>query len=86
MKIQRPIQRGRPKLTSAVNRMVLRSGERLGVAVVNASDLMAEHDGSVFMPGTNIYSQHGHEVIAREVYSVIASQILASGHGVEGLS
>lgn len=77
---------GTPELTSAVNRMVLRSGERLGVAVVNASDLMAEHDGSVFMPGTNIYSQHGHEVIAREVYSVIASQVLASGHGVEGLS
>ena len=51
---------GTPELTTAVNRMVLRSAQRLGVAVVNASDLMAEHDGSVFMPGSNVYSLRGH--------------------------
>ncbi len=73
---------GTPELSSAVNRMVLRSSQRLGVAVVNAGDLIAEHDGSVFLPGTNVYSQRGHEVIAREVYSVIASQVSASGAGL----
>ena len=72
---------GTPELSSAVNRMVLRSGQRLGVPVVNASDLIAENDGSVFLPGTNVYSQRGHEVIAREVCSVIASQLLAPVSG-----
>ena len=68
---------GTPELTSAVNQMVLRTSQRLGVAVVNASELMAGHDGSVFLPGSNVYSQRGHEVIAREVYSIIASEVMA---------
>jgi len=70
---------GTPELTSAVNQMVLRTSQRLGVAVVNASELMAGHDGSVFLPGSNVYSQRGHEVIAREVYSIIASEVMAVG-------
>ena len=49
--------------------------------MVNASDLMAGYDGSVFMPGTNVYSLRGHEVVAREVYSVIASQVMAPRAG-----
>jgi hypothetical protein len=69
---------GTPELSSAVNQMVFRSGQQLGAAVVNASDLIAEHDGSVFMPGSNVYSERGHEVVAREIYSVIASQLLTS--------
>ena len=76
---------GTPKLSSAVNRMVVHSGERLGVPVVNAIDLMGENDGGVFMPGTNVYSQRGHEIIAREVCSVIASQVLASRLATENL-
>ena len=68
---------GTPELTSAVNQMVLRASQRLGVPVVNASDLMAGHDAGVFMPGSNVYSQRGHQVIAREVYSIIASQVFA---------
>ena len=74
---------GTPELTSKVNRMVLRASQRLGVAAVNASDLMAEHDDSVFLPGSNVYSQRGQEVIAREVCSVITSQISAPRAGFE---
>ena len=69
---------GTPELSSSVNWMVLRSGQRLGAPVVNASDLIAEEDGSVFMPGTNVYNQRGHEIVAREVCAAIASEVLAS--------
>ena len=68
-----------PELWSAVNQMVLRTGKRLNVAVVNAQDALAEYDGEVFIPNNHRWSDFGHEVVAREVEAVVASQVAQLG-------
>lgn len=64
-----------PELWASVNEMVLRVGKRLGVAVINAQDALAEYGGEVFTPNNHRWSEYGHEVIAREVESALASQV-----------
>lgn len=64
-----------PELWSSVNEMVLRVGARLNVAVINAQEALAEHGGEVFIPCNHRWSEYGHEVIAREVESALASQV-----------
>ncbi len=64
-----------PELWSSVNQMVLRVGKRLDVAVINAQEALAEYGGEVFTPNNHRWSEYGHEVIAREVESALASQV-----------
>lgn len=66
-----------PELWTAVNKMILGLGERLGVAVINAQEALSEYGGEVFLPGNHRFSTYGHEVVAREVESVLASQIIS---------
>jgi len=68
-----------PELWSAVNQMVLRIGERLNLPVVNAQDALAEYDAEVFISKNHRWSGFGHEVVAREVEAVVASQITRLG-------
>ena len=64
-----------PELWSAVNQMVLQVGKRLDVAVINAQEALAEYGREVFTPNNHRWSEYGHEVIAREVESALASQV-----------
>jgi len=65
-----------PELWSSVNQMVLRIGRRLNVPAVNAQDALAEYEGEVFIPNNHRWSEFGHEVVAREVEAVVASQVV----------
>jgi len=62
----------------AVNEMTIEIGRRLNVPVINATEIMAAHDGTVYQPTTNFWSQDGHQIMAREIGSVIASQVRAT--------
>jgi hypothetical protein len=64
-----------PELWAEVNDMVLRLARRLGVAVMNAQEALGQHDGTVFLTNNHRWSEFGHEVVARELASVIASEI-----------
>jgi len=64
-----------PDLWRSVNQMVLRVGERLRLPVINAQEALEEHGGEVFVPENHRWSVYGHEVIAGEVATVIASQV-----------
>jgi hypothetical protein len=64
-----------PELWSSVNQMVLRVGKRLDLAVINAQEALADYGGEVFTPNNHRWSEYGHEVIAREVESALASQV-----------
>jgi hypothetical protein len=64
-----------PELWAAVNQMILRVGKRMGVAVINAQEALSEYGGEVFLPGNHRFSTYGHEVVAREVESVLAAQV-----------
>lgn len=70
-----------PDLWSSVNQMVLRVGERLGLPVINAQEALEEHGGEVFVPENHRWSVYGHEVIAREVATVIAGQVTELSKG-----
>jgi hypothetical protein len=63
-----------PEVWSSVNEMVMRVGERLNVAVINAQAALAEYGAEVFIPANHRWSEYGHEVIAREVEAALASQ------------
>jgi hypothetical protein len=73
-----------PELWSSVNAMVLRLGERHGLPVVNAQQALEGHGGEVFIRGNHRFSAYGHEIVAREVERVIASQILVLTSGGDG--
>lgn len=64
-----------PELWASVNEMVLRVGKRLDVAVINAQEAFAEYGAEVFTPNNHRWSEYGHELIAREVEAVLASQV-----------
>ncbi len=64
-----------PELWASVNQMVLRVGTRLNIAVINAQEALAEYGAEVFTPNNHRWSEYGHEVIAREVESALASQV-----------
>jgi hypothetical protein len=64
-----------PELWSSVNRMVLRVGQRLDVPVIDVHEALAEYGGEVFTPSNHRWSVYGHEIMAREVEAVLASQV-----------
>jgi hypothetical protein len=66
-----------PGIYKAVDEMVLQLGQQLNVPVINATEIMAEQDGSVYQPRTNVWSEDGHHVMAREIGYVIAGHVRA---------
>jgi hypothetical protein len=64
-----------PEFCGEINQMILRLGKRLNVAVINAHELTTDLGGKVFQFGNHRWNQQGHEVMAREIESVLASQI-----------
>lgn len=64
-----------PELWSSVNQMILRLGQRWEVPVVNTQETLTDHGGEVFITNNHRFSRVGHEVVGREVASVLASQI-----------
>ncbi|MEK6405697.1 MAG: hypothetical protein AABN34_01900 [Acidobacteriota bacterium] len=64
-----------PELWSSVNQMILRLGQRWSIPVVNTQELLTGHGGEVFINNNHRFSRFGHEVVGREVATVLASQI-----------
>lgn len=59
----------------AVSEMTLDVGRQLNVPVINATEIMAAQDGSVYQPGSNNWSESGHRVMAREIGYVLAARV-----------
>jgi hypothetical protein len=72
-----------PEVWSSVNHMILRSGDRLNVPVINAQEALGGHGGEVFKLRNHRFSPYGHEVVAREVASVLANEVTSIA-GTEG--
>jgi hypothetical protein len=66
-----------PEVWASVNRMVLRSGQRLNVPVINTQETLGGYGGEVFKARNHRFSVYGHEIVAREVASVLATQVSA---------
>ncbi|HSE96855.1 MAG TPA: hypothetical protein VLD57_01205 [Blastocatellia bacterium] len=64
-----------PELWASVNEMIHRIGRRTSAAVIDAQQALSEYGGEVFLPGNHRFSNYGHEVVAREVESVLAAQL-----------
>ncbi|MFY9556115.1 MAG: hypothetical protein WAV47_15495 [Blastocatellia bacterium] len=64
-----------PEVWSSVNQMVQRLGNRFNVPAVSAQEALAEYGGEVFTPNNHRWSEYGHEIVAREVESVLALQV-----------
>ncbi len=65
-----------PELFKSINEMIINLGIRLGVLVMNANDMMAEQDGSVFLRDNQRWSDDGHKIMAQELTSVLAAEIV----------
>jgi hypothetical protein len=65
-----------PELFKSINEMIINLGVRLGVATMNANELMAEQDGSVFLRDNQKWSEEGHKIMAQELTSVLTSEIV----------
>jgi hypothetical protein len=66
-----------PDLWSSVNEMVARLGRRFQVPVINAQNMLEDYDGDVFIPNNHRWSRYGHELVAREVESVLIPEVTA---------
>jgi hypothetical protein len=64
-----------PELWSSVNQMIERLGKEFNVPVISVQDALSDYGGEVFIPSDHRFSEYGHEVVAREVASVIAAQV-----------
>jgi hypothetical protein len=64
-----------PQLWSSVNEMVRQLSERLGVTYIDVQDALSAHGGEVFISENHRWSAYGHELVAREVQTVLASEI-----------
>jgi hypothetical protein len=65
-----------PELFKSINEMIIKLGARLGVAIMNANDMMAEQDGRVFLRDNQKWSEEGHKIMAQELTSILTSEIV----------
>ena len=65
-----------PELWAAVNQMVMRIGKRLNLPAVNAQEALSEYGSEVFALNNHRWSELGHEVVAHEVETVVAAQVV----------
>jgi hypothetical protein len=76
-----------PEIWTSVNEMVRNLSRAKGVAMVDCSGALSEHGGEVFLRENIRYSAFGHQVLAREVARVLASEIIilqGAANGVAG--
>lgn len=66
-----------PSLWASVNEMVGRIGKSTNTAVIDVQSALSEHGGEVFLPNNIKWSRAGHQIVAREVEDVLASQIMS---------
>jgi hypothetical protein len=66
-----------PSLWPSVNEMVGRIGKSTNTAVIDVQSALSEHGGEVFLPSNIRWSRVGHQIVAREVECVLASQIMS---------
>jgi hypothetical protein len=66
-----------PSLWPSVNEMVGRIGKSTNTAVIDVQSALSEHGGEVFLPNNIRWSRVGHQIVAREVECVLASQIMS---------
>jgi hypothetical protein len=64
-----------PELWFAVNEMLAGVAKRHEIPFIDAQEALGEHGGEVYMAANHRFSPWGHEVVAREVTRVIASQL-----------
>jgi len=64
-----------PALWSSVNQMVARLGQRMKVSVIDAQEALGEYGGEVYLPNNHRWSAFGHEIVSREVESILAREI-----------
>jgi hypothetical protein len=64
-----------PELWAAVNQMVIDLGKQFRLPVINAQESLGGHGSEVFMLNNHRFSEYGHEVVAREVESVLAREV-----------
>lgn len=65
-----------PGVFSSINEMVRRVGKRAGIPVIDAQGALSEHSGEVFLRDNIRWSQFGHQLVAKELERVLASEIL----------
>jgi hypothetical protein len=66
-----------PSVFSEVNEMAKRVGRELNVPVIDAQGALDQFSGEVFLRDNIRWSRFGHEVVARELERVLASEIVA---------
>lgn len=66
-----------PDLWYRVNEMVRGLGRSMDVPAIDTLGALSQHGGEVFLRNNIRWSRIGHQVVAREVESVLASQIAA---------
>lgn len=64
-----------PALWSAVNRMVKQVGQRFNISVIDAQEALSEFGGEIFLPNNHRWNCYGHEIVAKEVEAILASEI-----------
>lgn len=64
-----------PELWAAVNQMVKELGERLNVPVIDAQEALDGYGGEIFIPNNHRWSKYGHEVVAREVETILTGEL-----------
>jgi hypothetical protein len=73
-----------PILFASVNEMVRRVSKRKGAQVVDAQGALCERGGEVFLPQNIRWSRLGHDLVARELENVLASEIIRSNPSAIG--
>ncbi|MEN3332161.1 MAG: hypothetical protein V7641_1526 [Blastocatellia bacterium] len=64
-------------LWSSVNAMVAGLSKSTGVPMIDSMGALSDYGGEVFMPNNIRWSPFGHQIVAREVEQVLASNIIS---------
>lgn len=77
-----------PEMAATLNQQFARLAAELRVAYINAHELMAEQNSDVYLVETHRWSEQGHALIAKEIESVIASELakLAAARQMAGIA
>lgn len=65
-----------PAVFSSVNEMVRRVGKRADIPVIDAQGALSDYSGDVFLRNNIRWSEFGHQLVAKELERVLASEIL----------
>lgn len=74
-----------PELATALNQMLMRVTQEMQMAFINAHELMAEQNSDVYQAATHRWSEKGHAIVACEIESIIAAELMKAA-GAENRS